>query len=127
MSQINDRAFETHVEAILPPPGGWKSRGNKEWDKKWATKGLPLATIEPNNPGKGRSWRNAVRGCEQYHDPRTPSFVFKQRALVHLAGGTDAAHAATRLSESYAPSPVGSPPGGPSSELPDGGGPRWKG
>lgn len=98
MSQIDERALATHIKDNLPtPPGGWKSRGSKEWDKKRAAKGLPLATIEPNNPGKGRSWRNAVRGCEQYHDPRTPSFVFKQRALVHLAGGPDAAHAAIRI------------------------------
>lgn len=128
MSQIDERALATHIKDNLPtPPGGWKSRGNKEWDKERAANGLPLATTEPKNPGTRRSWRNAVRECEQYHDPRTPSFVFKQRALVHLAGGPDAVHTTTRISESDAPSPVGSRPRVPPSEMPGGGGPRWKG
>lgn len=127
MSQIDERALATHIKENLPTPTGWKSCANAECRKAWAANGLPLATTESKNPGTRRSWRNAVRECEQDRDPRTPSFEFKQRALVHLAGGPDAVHTATRISESDAPPPVGSPPEGPPSELPGGGGSRWKG
>ena len=59
--------------------------------------GLPVATVELNNPLTGQ---RATDACKQYttdRDGRDPLFRFKERALVHFAVDPDEAWMTTEL------------------------------
>ena len=76
-------------------------RDNSTVDMAFSVNGLPVATCELKNPGKGQNWRDAVRQYKEDRDPRAPLFLFKKRALVHFAADPEEVYMTTRLTKEH--------------------------
>jgi type I restriction enzyme, R subunit len=54
-------------------------------DVMLAVSGIPVVTAELKNPMSGQTVENAKHQCANDRDPRTATFRFKERSLVHFA------------------------------------------